>query len=144
VESGQGGVLYSFIFIFFPQWRIACHKTGEAAKQRPKNGGDMKSKLFAVLLLAGSSLFAALRGAVGIGVGVGIPAPAYAPPPAPAVGYVAPAPGRGYAWLGGYWYPNGARWAWCGGYWADRPYAHAYWVAPRYNRHRYYRGYWRR
>jgi hypothetical protein len=104
----------------------------------------MKSKLFAVLLLAGSSLFAAPRVAVGIGVGVGIPAPAYAPPPAPAVGYVAPAPGPGYAWVGGYWYSNGARWGWRGGYWARRPYAGASWVAPRYYGHRYYCGYWRR
>jgi hypothetical protein len=102
----------------------------------------MKHKLFAVLLLAGSSLFAA-PGVV-VGVGVGVPAPAYGPPPPPVAADVAPAPGPGYAWVGGYWYPNGARWAWRAGYWGRRPYARAYWVAPRYYGHRYYRGYWRR
>jgi hypothetical protein len=30
------------------------------------------------------------------------------------------------------------------GYWARRPYPRAYWVGPRYFGHRYYRGYWRR
>jgi hypothetical protein len=109
-------------------------------KGRFDRGGDMKSKLLAVLLLAGSSLFAA--GGVVVGVGVGIPA--YAPPPVPVTAYVAPAPGPGYAWVGGYWYPNAGRWAWRAGYWAHRPYAHAYWVGPRYYGHAYYRGYWRR
>jgi hypothetical protein len=101
----------------------------------------MKSNLLAVLLLAGGSLFAAP--AVVVGVGVGVPAPVYAPP-APRVAVVPAAPGPGYAWVGGYWYPNGARWAWRAGYWGRRPYARAYWVAPRYYGHRYYRGYWRR
>jgi|SRR5580700_6198379 hypothetical protein len=101
----------------------------------------MKSKLLAVLLLAGGSLFAAPQ--VAVGVGVGVPAPAYAPPAAPAV-VVPPAPGPGYAWVGGYWYPNGGRWAWRAGYWGRRPYARAYWAAPRYYGGRFYRGYWRR
>ncbi|HTT64058.1 MAG TPA: hypothetical protein VMG35_19540 [Bryobacteraceae bacterium] len=107
----------------------------------------MKTKLLAVLLLAGGSLFAAPRVFVGVRVGgyVG-PAPvvAYAPPRAPVAAYIPPAPGPGYAWVGGYWYPHGARWAWRAGYWARRPYPRAYWVAPRYYGHRYYRGYWRR
>lgn len=97
----------------------------------------MKAKLLAVLLLAGSSLFAAPRVFVGIGVGgyVG---------PAPVAAYVAPYPGPGYTWVGGYWYPAGARYAWRAGYWARPPYARAYWVAPRFFGHRYFRGYWRR
>src|ERR1022692_4854141 len=45
---------------------------------------------------------------------------------------------------GGYRYPVGARYAWHAGYWTRPPYAHAYWVGPRYFGHRYYRGYWRR
>ena len=77
----------------------------------------MKSKLLAVLLLAGSSLVAAPRVVVGIGAGV--------PPAVPVAAYV-------------------ARYAWHAGYWARPPYARAYWVAPRYFGHRYYRGYWRR
>ena len=108
----------------------------------------MKSKLFvAALLLAGGSLFAAPRVVVGFGFGgyVG-PAPVvtYAPPPVPVGAYVAPAPRPGYTWIGGYYYPVGARWAWHAGYWARPPYARSYWVAPRYYGHRWYHGYWRR
>ena len=98
----------------------------------------MKTKLLAAVLLAGSSLFAAPGVVVGIGVG------GYGPPP-PVVAYAPPpAPGPGYAWVGGYWYPAGARYAWHAGYWARPPYRHAYWVAPRYYGHRYYPGRWRR
>ncbi len=98
----------------------------------------MKTRLLGILLLAGSSLLAAPRVFVGVGFG------GYAPPPVPVVRYVPPAPGPGYAWVGGYWYPSGPRWAWRAGYWARPPYARAYWVGPRYFGHRYYRGYWRR
>ena len=90
----------------------------------------MKTKLIAGLLLAGSSLFAAPRVAVGIGVGFG--APAYRCGPAPAAYYAAPAPvypapGPGYTWTAGYWYGVGPHRVW-------RP---GYWVAPR---GRYYYG----
>ena len=105
----------------------------------------MKTKLLALLLLAGSSMFAGTR--VFFGVGFGGPGYGYyAPPPPPPVAYVAPAPypGPGYAWINGYYYPVGPRWSWRAGYWAPRPYAGAYWVAPRYYGHRYYQGYWRR
>jgi hypothetical protein len=98
----------------------------------------MKSKLLTLLLLAGGSLFAQPRFAVGVGVG-GYPAPppvvAYAPPPSPR---------PGYSLVGGYWYPSGPRYAWRGAYWARPPYAGARWIAPRYYGHRYYHGYWRR
>ncbi len=86
----------------------------------------MKTKLIAGLLLAGSSMFAAPRVAVGIGVGFGAPAPAYVAP-APAAYYAAPpapiypAPGLGYTWTAGYWYGVGPHRVW-------RP---GYWVAPR-------------
>lgn len=99
----------------------------------------MKNKLLAALLLAGSSLFAA---PVVVGVGVGVPA--YGPPPPPPAAYVAPAARPGYAWVGGYWYPNAGRWAWRAGNWGRRPWAGARWVGPRYYGHRWYRGYWRR
>jgi len=107
----------------------------------------MKTKLLAVLLLAGTSLFAAPRVFVGVGIGgYAGPAPvvAYAPPPAPVVAYVPPAPGYGYRWIRGYWYPVRGRWFWRGGYWMRPPYARARWIAPGYYGHRYYRGYWRR
>jgi hypothetical protein len=103
----------------------------------------MKSKLLALLFLAGSAAFAGPRVFVGVGVGYA-PAPivTYAPPPPP-VAYV-PAVRPGYTWVSGYYYPVGRRWAWRPGYYARPPYARAYWVAPRYNGGRYYGGYWRR
>jgi len=92
-------------------------------------------------------MFAAPRVVVGFGFG-GYVAPAgvvaYAPPPVPVAAYVPPAPGPGFVWVGGYWYPAGAQYAWHAGYWARRPYPRAYWVGPRYYGHQYYHGYWRR
>ena len=103
----------------------------------------MKSKLLALVLLAAGSMFAGPRVFVGVGFGGGyMVAP---PPPAPVVSYYVPAaPGRNYVWISGYHYPVGSRYAWRAGYWAPRPYAGAYWVAPRYYGGRYYRGYCRR
>ena len=83
----------------------------------------MKTKLLALFLLAGSSLFAGVR--IGVGIGFG-PGPGYyaAPPPPARYVYAAPAcPAPGYAWVGGYWYPSGARYYWHAGYWARPPYA---------------------
>ncbi len=103
----------------------------------------MKSKILALFLLAGTTMFAAPRLVVGFGVGGGYYAPP--PPPVPVATY---APGYyarpGYTWVEGYWYPVGPRYYWHAGYWARPPYVGAYWVAPRYYGHRYYRGYWRR
>ena len=105
----------------------------------------MKAKLLALFLLAGSSLFARVH--LSVGVGIGYPGYGYyvpAPPP-PVVEYVRPAyTGPAYSWVGGYWYPVRTRYYWRAGYWARRPYRRAYWVAPRYYRHRYYYGYSRR
>jgi hypothetical protein len=79
----------------------------------------MKTKLLALVLLAGGSLFAGPRVVVGVGVG-GFGYGYYAaPPPAPIVAYAPPR------------------------YWVRPPYARI-WVAPRYYGHRYYPGYWRR
>jgi hypothetical protein len=106
----------------------------------------MKSKLLALVFLAGSAAFAGPRIFFGVGVGYPRPVAVYAPPPAPPVayGYVPAAPGPGYSWVGGYYYPVGPRYVWRPGYWARPPYAHSYWVGPRYHGGRYYRGYWRR
>jgi len=106
----------------------------------------MKSKLFALLFLAGTAtMFAGPRVVVGVGFGYA-PAPIamYAPPPAPVVAYAPRIVRPGYAWVGGYYYPVGARYAWHAGYWARPPYARAYWVAPRYYGGHYYGGYWHR
>ena len=95
----------------------------------------MKLRLFGLLVLAGSTMFAGPRVFVGVGIG--------APPP-PVVAYAPPMPGPGYTWIAGYYAPVGPRWVWHAGYWARPPYAHAYWVAPRYFGGRYYGGHWRR
>ncbi len=124
----------------------------------------MKTKLFALMLLAGSTMFAGPRFFVGVGFGGGYhrhyaPAPVYyapapvavyaAPPVAPPVaygyGYAAPpAPGYGYTWVNGYYYPAGRSWAWRSGSWVRPPSARAAWVGPRYVGGRYFGGYWRR
>jgi hypothetical protein len=78
----------------------------------------MKTKLMAMLLMAGSTMFAGVRWGVRVGVPF-VPAPV-----------VAVAPGPGYVFV------NGA--------WVLPPYAGAYWVGPRYYGGRYVRGYWAR
>jgi len=105
----------------------------------------MKSKLLALLFLAGSAAFAWPRVAVGVGIGYA-PAPivTYAAPPPPPVAYAPRIARPGYTWVSGYYYPVGPRWNWRPGYWARPPYARSYWVAPRYHGGRYYGGYWRR
>jgi hypothetical protein len=108
----------------------------------------MKTKLLALVLLAGSAAVAAPRVFAGVGFGASVygpPVAAYGPMPvAPAAAYVPPMPGPGYAWVGGYWSPAGARWGWHAGNWARRPYAGAYWAGPRWYSGRYYSGHWRR
>ena len=104
----------------------------------------MKTRLLLILLLAGTSMFAGTHVFVGFGVGGGGYWYAAPPPPAPVYYAPAPAPGPGFAWVSGYYYPAGPHWNWHTGYWARPPYSHAYWVAPRYYGHHYYRGYWRR
>ena len=107
----------------------------------------MKTKLLAVLLLAGSSMFAGTRFYFGVNVGPSYVHRVYAPPP-PVVRYYAPVrpvyPDNDYYWVDGYHYPVGSRYVWREGYWARRPYVGARWVAPRYSNHYYYHGYWRR
>jgi hypothetical protein len=81
----------------------------------------MKKAMTVMMLLAGG-LMAAPR--VTIGIGLGVPAP---------VTMVRPAcPGPGYAWVDGYYAPNGA---WMAGYWAPPAVVR---VAPRYEHARVY------
>jgi hypothetical protein len=94
----------------------------------------MFKKLLPILLLAGGSLLAA---DFSVGVHIG------APPP-PRVVYYRPArPGPRYIWVNGYWYPDGRHYRWHNGYWTRPPRHRAVWVEPRYERERYYVGYWR-
>ena len=65
----------------------------------------MKKAMLAMMFLAGGSLFAAPR--VAVGIGFGAPAPVVAARPA--------CPGPGYAWVDGYYAPNHN---WVPGYWA--------------------------
>ena len=95
----------------------------------------MKTKLLAIVLLAGSAAVAGPRVRFGVGIGAPVYGPApvvtYAPMPvAPMTAYLPPAPGPGYFWTNGYWAP--------------RPYAGVYRVAPRPYAGRYYAGRWRR
>jgi len=88
--------------------------------------------LLAAMLLTGSP---ALKAQVSVGIGIG------APPP-PRV-YARPvAPGPGYVWVDGYWYPVDGRYVWHRGYWTYPPYSGAAWVGPRWEGGRYYNGYW--
>jgi hypothetical protein len=89
-------------------------------------------KTLLLLLFAGASAFAQIS--VGIAIG--------APPP-PRVLRVRPvAPGPGYFWIDGYWYPMGHHYKWHPGYWSLPPYAGATWVVPRHDGRMYYEGYW--
>ncbi len=101
----------------------------------------MKTKLMAILLMAGGALFGQPRVSIGVHIGAH---PVYRPirvaPVRWAVGvYRPPCPGPGYVWIDGYYDPYGA---WLDGYWAYPPYAGAYWVTPRYYGGRYIAGYW--
>lgn len=67
------------------------------------------------------------------------------PPPPPPVygGFRRPAcPGPNFIWVDGFWNWRGSRYSWVSGYWAARPHARAFWVGPRYDRGRYFSGYW--
>jgi hypothetical protein len=85
------------------------------------------------------------------------PPPAYAPaatdataypsspPPDPIPEYEPPAPGYGYAWIGGYWDWTGNDWTWEAGYWAPQEAGYLY-IRPRFlfvdGRPVFYRSYW--
>src|SRR5215475_3186040 len=89
-------------------------------------------------VLAGALLIggAAAHAQVSVGISIGHPPP-------PRVVRVRPvAPGPGYAWVDGYWYPVNGRYRWHEGYWSRPPYDGAVWVAPRYDRGQFYNGYW--
>jgi hypothetical protein len=94
-------------------------------------------KVLAVALIAGGAMFAQPR--VAIGIGVGGYGPGYYPPPAYSQ-YMPQSPGPDYAWVDGYWVPQGGRNVWINGFWR-RPYVSGYRVAPRYVAPRYYNSY---
>lgn len=97
----------------------------------------MKTRLMALMLVAGGSLLAQTR--FSIGVQIGRPAPVVVPAPAPVAAYRPPFPGPGYVWIEGYYDEFGN---WYEGYWALPPYTGAYWVAPRFAGGHFFGGYW--
>lgn len=91
-------------------------------------------KLFAAMLLTAGLGFGA---EVSFGIQIGTP------PPAPRVVRVRPvAPGPGYFWVDGYWYPVGNHYRWHDGYWSRPPYEGYRWIGPRYERGTFFEGYW--
>jgi len=86
----------------------------------------MKTKLMALLLMAGSTMFAGVR--FGVGIGIGVPAPVVVAPVIP------PCPGPGYVWSGGVWVAPGA-------FYGPRYYGGHYYVGHPVGRGYGYRGY---
>ena len=95
----------------------------------------MKTRLMALMLVAGGALFAQTHVAIGIQIG----RPVLVPAPVVVNAYRPPCPGPGYVWIDGYYDEFGN---WYDGYWALPPYAGAYWIAPRFTGGRFYAGYW--
>ena len=111
----------------------------------------MKTKLLALILLGGSSLFARTHVSIGIGIGgfgYGYAPPVeygYVAPVAPVVTYAPPpCPGPGYTWFNGAWYPPAPRYYGYPGYVVRPSFYGGYRVGPRYYGNRYYRGRWYR
>jgi hypothetical protein len=79
----------------------------------------MKSKLLAMVLLGGSSLWAGSNFNIGISIGNQRPGRyVVQPPPPPAPRYAVPrSPGRNYVWVPGYWAWAGNRYVWQNGFW---------------------------
>jgi hypothetical protein len=93
----------------------------------------MKTKLLAMVLLAGGSIFAQPRVSIGIGFG-GHGAGFYQPPPSYAyASNIPPRPGPDYAWVDGYWAQDYGRNNWVAGYWNRRPFRSGFQVAPRFD-----------
>ena len=98
----------------------------------------MKTKLLAMLLMAGGSMFASTR--ISVGIGVGSNAPAYYAQPAPVQAVIPPCPGPDYTWVDGYWAQNAGHRNWVAGSWQRRPAPVV--VAPRHEAPKFdYRGY---
>jgi hypothetical protein len=99
----------------------------------------MKTRLMALMLMAGGAMFAQTRVSIGVQIGPR-PVYGYAPVAPPvAVAYRPPCPGPGYVWIDGYRDDYGD---WFDGYWTLPPYVGAYWIAPRFVGRSFYPGYW--
>jgi hypothetical protein len=83
-----------------------------------------------VLLTAG-----ALFSQVSVGIRIG-------PPPRPRVYVRSAAPGPGYTYVEGYWYPVSGHYRWHNPYWTRPPYEGAVWVGPNHDGQQFFNGYW--
>jgi hypothetical protein len=96
----------------------------------------MKTKLLALALLAGGSMFAQTRFSIGVHIGVYGPG-YYQPAPPRYVGVRPPCPGPDYSWNDGYWDQGPGRGTWVNGYWTTPSGFRSYQVAPDYERRGY-------
>ena len=96
-------------------------------------------KILAKSTVLAAMLFAAMvvaQAQVSVGIRIG-------PPPPPRVVHVRPvAPGPGFLWVDGYWYPVGGHYRWHVGYWTRPPYEGAHWIGPHHEGGQFYAGYW--
>ena len=102
----------------------------------------MKTKLLAMMLLAGSSVFAETR--VSIGIGFGGHGPGFYQAPPSYASNIPPCPGPGYTWIDGYWSQDYGRNTWVSGYWYRQPFISGYAVAPRFDNPYHDRDDWQR
>jgi hypothetical protein len=119
----SGGALRPFINLHLPYFQYVNHWHTTCFSYSRKEDKKMKTKLMALLLMAGSTMFAGVRFGVGIGVGV---------PVAPVVvaAAIPPCPGPGYVWTNGIWVAPafvgvGPRF-YGGRYYVGHPYARGY------------------
>jgi WXXGXW repeat (2 copies) len=82
--------------------------------------------IFGVLLASALSVPASAQ----IGIYIGS-----APPPL-RIERRGPMPGEGYAWVDGYWAPNGGHYRWVAGRWDRPPYEGAVWSHAHYDHQR--------
>jgi hypothetical protein len=87
---------------------------------------------FAALLIGSAS---AADAQINLGIRIGAP-------PAPRAYRVPRQPASDYAWVEGYWYPQGSKYTWHTGYWTRPPYEGAYWVEPYHVGGQYFAGRW--
>jgi hypothetical protein len=91
----------------------------------------MKTKLLAMMILAGGSMFAQTRFSAGVefggsGVGFNAPPPAYATE-------MPPCPGPDFTWVDGYWSQNYGRSVWTPGFWNRQPFYNGYRGSPGFD-----------
>lgn len=86
----------------------------------------MKTKVLAMMLLAGGMVFAQPR--ISVGIGFNQAPPAYA-------SNIPPCPGPGYTWVDGYWSQNYGQPVWIAGYWNAPVFTTGFGFAPRFDDH---------